>query len=105
MDRDRNNFKDKAFYDVLRVNRDSSEADILKAYKKLCLETHPDKGGDDELQQMVNMAKDVLTNQNKRYDYDQFLKCYNVHDGLGYDTAKYFDKVFAICQKFKLKSD
>ena len=54
---DRNNFKDNAFYDVLRVGRNSSQADILKAYKKMCLETHPDKGGDDELQQMVNEAK------------------------------------------------
>lgn len=35
-------------YDVLGVTKDADENDIRKAYKKLALKNHPDKGGDVE---------------------------------------------------------
>ena len=36
-------------YDVaLTVNRDASEKDLLKAYKRVALKAHPDKGGSSE---------------------------------------------------------
>ena len=95
----RNNFENKACYDVLRVNKNSSTEDILKAFKKMCLETHPDKGGDDALQQMVNEAKDILTT--KRREYDSYLECFKIRDGLGEATAKYFDKILSIILRYK----
>ena len=41
--------------------RTASQPDIKSAWKKMCLEVHPDKGGDDELQQIINEAKSVLS--------------------------------------------
>lgn len=35
--------KKKSYYEVLGVERDSSEDDIKRSYKKLALKLHPDK--------------------------------------------------------------
>ena len=51
---------DRAYYDILEIKKDISEADIKKAFKKAALKAHPDKGGTDELFQMVNEAWSVL---------------------------------------------
>lgn len=36
------------FYKILGVPKDANEGDIKKAYRKLALKNHPDKGGDPE---------------------------------------------------------
>eukprot|EP01061_Rhynchopus_euleeides_P042262 TRINITY_DN73783_c0_g1_i1.p2 TRINITY_DN73783_c0_g1~~TRINITY_DN73783_c0_g1_i1.p2 ORF type:complete len:610 (+),score=343.76 TRINITY_DN73783_c0_g1_i1:52-1881(+) len=53
---------------------EATDDEILKAYKKKCLETHPDKtGGDDTLFKSVQVAGEVLTNPLKRKAYDSSL--------------------------------
>ena len=32
-----------SYYDVLNINKDSSDSDIKKAYRKLAMKFHPDK--------------------------------------------------------------
>ncbi|HRI89552.1 MAG TPA: molecular chaperone DnaJ [Candidatus Hydrogenedentes bacterium] len=68
--------KQRDYYEILGVPRDSAPEDIRKAYLKLAHKYHPDKtGGDkaaeDKLKE-INEAYDVLKNKEKRARYDQF---------------------------------
>ena len=62
-------------YSQLGVKRDSSEADIKKAYRKLAKQLHPDKNKDNpkasERFSKVNQAYDILTDKDKRARYDR----------------------------------
>ena len=64
------------YYSVLGVNRDSSEDDIKKAYRKLAMKFHPDRNPDDkgseEKFKEAKEAYEVLTEPKKRAAYDQF---------------------------------
>ena len=72
---------DRAFYDVLEVKKDADDNTIKKAYKKAALHAHPDKGGTDELFQMVNEAWKVLSDPSLRAEYDRDIKKYAMKDG------------------------
>src|SRR3954467_13444915 len=62
-------------YSQLGVKRDSGEAEIKKAYRKLAKELHPDKNKDNpkatERFAKVTQAYDLLTVQDKRARYDR----------------------------------
>lgn len=64
-------------YDTLGVSRNATPEEIRKAYKKLCLEYHPDKnGGNDfytEKFKEINNAYEVLGDAVKRGEYDLSL--------------------------------
>ncbi|CAH3030973.1 unnamed protein product [Pocillopora meandrina] len=63
-------------YDVLGVYRESSKADIAKAYRKLARKYHPDryKGEDAETKfQLIATAYEVLKDDEQRADYDYML--------------------------------
>lgn len=62
----------KDYYEVLGVARDASIDDIKKAYRKLAMQHHPDQGGDEAKFKEVNEAYQVLSDQQKRGQYDQF---------------------------------
>lgn len=63
----------KDYYTTLGVDRNASEDDIKKAYRKLAHEWHPDKKGGDEAKfKEINEAYQVLSNKEKRARYDQF---------------------------------
>lgn len=58
------------YYQILGVNRDSSEQEIKAAYRKLAMQHHPDKGGDATKFHEINEAYDTLSNPQKRAAYD-----------------------------------
>jgi len=60
------------YYEILGVSRDASTADIKKAFYKLAHKYHPDKGGDSEKFKEVSEAYQVLSNKEKRDQYDKF---------------------------------
>ena len=60
------------YYEILNVNKNASKEEVKKAYKKLALQHHPDKGGDAEKFKEISEAYAVLTDDTKRQQYDQF---------------------------------
>lgn len=70
------------YYEVLGVNKDASDDEIKKAYKKMAIKYHPDrnpgnKEAEDKFKEAAE-AYDVLRDPQKRQQYDQFG-----HAGLG----------------------
>lgn len=62
------------YYDALGVSKDADENEIKKAYKKLALKHHPDKGGDVEKFKEISAAAEVLCDPEKRKLYDKYGK-------------------------------
>ena len=69
------------FYDILGVNKSSSQAEIKKAYRKVAIKYHPDKNPDnkpaEEKFKEAAEAYEVLSNPEKKQKYDRFG-----HEGL-----------------------
>jgi len=67
----------KNYYQILGVQRDASDADIKKAYRKAALKWHPDKNPDnkeaaEQKFKDVSEAYQVLSDSEKRAIYDQY---------------------------------
>lgn len=66
----------KDFYEILGVNRDASEDDIKKAYRKLAMKYHPDRNPDshdaEEKFKEAKEAYEILSDSQKRAAYDQY---------------------------------
>jgi molecular chaperone DnaJ len=64
------------YYTTLGVNRDATEEDIKKSYRKMAMKHHPDRNPDDkgseEKFKEAKEAYEVLTDPKKRAAYDQF---------------------------------
>lgn len=70
------------YYEVLGISKSADESEIKKAYRKLALKYHPDKNPDDakaeEKFKEAAEAYEVLSNSEKRAQYDRFG-----HAGMG----------------------
>jgi len=63
----------KDYYTILGVQKGASEEEVKKAYRKLAHQYHPDKaGGDEKKFKEINEAYQVLSDRNKRTQYDRF---------------------------------
>merc|ERR1740121_708241 len=60
------------FYEILEVSKSASDADIKKAYRKLAVKHHPDKGGDQEKFKEITKAYEALSDPEKRAKYDKY---------------------------------
>ena len=64
------------FYEILGVNKNASDDDIKKSYRKLALKYHPDRNqGNSDAEKKFKEAAEaysVLSNTSKRNQYDQF---------------------------------
>ncbi|MDP2934315.1 MAG: DnaJ domain-containing protein, partial [bacterium] len=63
----------KDYYKTLGVNKGANKDEIKQAYRRLAHQYHPDKtGGDDKRFKEINEAYSILSNDEKRQQYDQF---------------------------------
>ena len=70
------------YYELLELNKNASETEIKKAYRRMAVKYHPDKNAGDKASEdkfkEVSEAYEVLSDPEKRARYDQFG-----HAGLG----------------------
>lgn len=59
-------------YETLGVEKTADEKTIKKAYRKLAVKHHPDKGGDEAKFKEVSAAYEILSDKEKRGKYDKY---------------------------------
>lgn len=83
----------KDYYEILGVDRNASEADIKKAYRKLAGKHHPDKPSGDETKfKEINEAYEVLGDKEKRQMFDQLGP--NYHNGQNFQPPPGYEDIF-----------
>ncbi len=88
----------KDYYEILNVDRNASEEEIKKAYRRLALKYHPDRNPGDKYAEEkfkeINEAYEVLSDPEKRARYDR----YGTVDGSGpafdFGFRTSFDEIF-----------
>lgn len=103
--------KETEFYDRLGISPDASQEDIKRAYKKMAVKYHPDKNPNNPAAaekvrhilypitdvyfqfKEVGEAYEVLSDENKRRQYDQFGK-EALKDGIGHSAEDIFSAFF-----------
>ena len=92
------------YYEVLGVNKGASDDEIKKAFRKMAKQYHPDanpdnKEAEDKFKE-VNEAYEVLSDSQKKAQYDQFGHQafsgaggggYSSYGGAGFDMSDIFD--------------
>lgn len=74
----------KDYYQILGVSKSASAEDIKKAYYKLAHKYHPDKdGGDEKRMKEINEAYQILSDKEKRNQYDRFGSAFEGGAGPG----------------------
>jgi len=74
----------KDYYQILGIQKNATQDDIKKAYRKLAHQYHPDKGGDENKFKEVSEAYRVLSDAEKRQQYDQFGRVFSAEGGPAY---------------------
>ncbi|WP_022851647.1 molecular chaperone DnaJ [Limisalsivibrio acetivorans] len=97
----------KDYYEILGVNKNASDAEIKKAYRKLAMQYHPDRNpGDEEAENKfreMSEAYEVLSDPQKRAQFDQYGRVFD-NNGFGggggasgaggYDAETIFEEFF-----------
>ena len=82
----------RCYYEVLEVERDASDDQIKKAYRKLALKWHPDKNDNSEestrIFKEIQQAYEVLIDRQKRAEYDEHRE--QIRGDNSMNLTKYF---------------
>lgn len=87
-------------YEVLGVSKEASTDEIKKAYKKLAMKHHPDRGGDPEKFKEISNAYEILSDPDKRRHFDQFGNTDGLHGGPPF-PGNYSDAFDIFSQMFR----
>jgi DnaJ family protein A protein 2 len=66
------NVDTEKLYEILGVPKTADAKEVKKAYRKLAVKHHPDKGGDEHLFKEINAAYEILSDEEKRGLYDKY---------------------------------
>jgi curved DNA-binding protein len=80
----------KDYYAILGVPKSATQAEIKKAYRKLARELHPDTNKDPEAEKRfkeANEAQAVLTDPEKRKQYDELGENWQAYRQAGYGSG------------------
>jgi len=58
-------------YEILGITQSATVEEVKKAYKKMAIKHHPDKGGDEATFKEITKAYEILSDENKRKLYDE----------------------------------
>ncbi|MGC9031245.1 MAG: molecular chaperone DnaJ [Minisyncoccia bacterium] len=81
----------KDYYKILGVSKNASQEEIKKAYYNLAHKYHPDKGGDAEKFKEILEAYQVLSDTEKRKQYDKYGRVFEEAPPGGFGEDKGFD--------------
>lgn len=74
----------KDYYKILGIEKGASEDDIKKSFRKLAHQYHPDKaGGNAQKFKEINEAYQVLSDKQKRAQYDRYGSAFDGGQGFG----------------------
>ena len=90
------------FYKILGVEKTASKDEIKKAYRTLIRTKHPDKGGNKEEFQKIQLAYDTLSDEGKRKVYDEYGE-EGLKEGMTDEPTDIFD-IFGRSQKAKRRT-
>lgn len=82
------------YYEILQVKPDASLDEIKRSFRKLAMVHHPDKGGDQEKFKEINTAYDILSNPQKRQQYDLERSGVRRPQGRGPGFGFNFEEIF-----------
>jgi hypothetical protein len=85
-------YPDSSYYDLLGIQKDAQPADIKKAFRKLAIKHHPDKGGDAGYYQGLLNAYSVLSDPDQRCLYDSYGP--ELSKSSSWDTSDIFSCLF-----------
>ncbi len=88
------------YYQVLGISKTATPDEIKSAYRKLAMKYHPDRNPDnkeaEEKFKEAAEAYEVLSDENKRKQYDQFgHSAGNMGGGAGFEGFQNMDDIFA----------
>ena len=83
----------KDYYKILEVDKNASQEEIKKSFRRLAKKYHPDLNPNDEVAQEkfkeINEAYEVLGDEEKKKKYDMFGSSYNFTGGQNFDPSQY----------------
>ena len=83
---------EKDYYKILGVDKTATISEIKAEYRKLCKIHHPDKGGDENKFKEISEAYEILSNEEKKSQYDRFGSVGNNSNGNPFNMDDIFSQ-------------